>query len=121
MPTLKTPPSEDPNKTTAVDPKDVEENKVIAAIGYIWILCLVPLLLKKDSKFAQFHGKQGLVLFIAEVIISFIWVVPVLGWLAGFVGWIITLILAILGIVNALSGKYWRMPILGEYAEKLNL
>ena len=48
--------------------QDVENNKVIAAIGYIWILCLVPLFLRRRSAFAQFHAKQGLVLFILEII-----------------------------------------------------
>jgi hypothetical protein len=40
-----------------VDKKDVEENAVMAALSYIWILCFVPLFLKKKSKFAQFHAK----------------------------------------------------------------
>ena len=39
------------------DPKDVEENKLIAAVGYLGILFLIPLLAKKDSPFAQFHAK----------------------------------------------------------------
>ena len=50
-------------------PKQIDENKVIAAIGYFGILCLLPLILKKDSPFAQFHGKQGLVLLIAFVLL----------------------------------------------------
>ena len=33
-----------------VDKKDVEENAVMAALSYIWILCFVPLFLKKKSK-----------------------------------------------------------------------
>ena len=57
--------------------KDVESNKVIAAVGYVWILCLVPLFLKRHSKFAQFHAKQGLVLFIVEVIGWLIFWIPI--------------------------------------------
>ena len=42
--------------------KDVEENKAMAAIGYLGILFLIPLLANKDSPFAQYHAKQGMVL-----------------------------------------------------------
>jgi len=101
--------------------KDIEENKVIAAIGYIGILCLIPLLGKKESKFAQFHGKQGLVLFISWIIVWIVGVIPFLGWILAFLGSIALLILSILGIVQALSGKYWKIPFLAQYAEKIKL
>jgi len=83
---------------------DVEENKVIAAISYLGILCLVPLLLKKDSQYAQFHGKQGLVLLIAWVVFGAVMMIPILGWLVGLLGNIACLILMIVGLVNALQG-----------------
>lgn len=97
--------------------KDIEENKVSAALAYIWILCLVPLFLKRDSKFAQFHAKQGLLLFIVELIGSVVYAIPIIGWAL----FVLTIILALLGIRNALDGKYWEMPFLGRYVEKLNL
>jgi len=100
---------------------DVDENKLLAAIGYIGILCLVPLLGKKDSKFAQFHGKQGLVLCIAWVINFFVGLIPIIGWLVAFVGTIALLVLSILGIIKALAGEFWEMPYLAEYAKKINL
>lgn len=100
-----------------INTTDIESNKVVAAIGYIWILCLVPLFLKRDSAFAQFHAKQGLVLFIIEIIGWLIFWIPLIGWLL----FIIILILALMGFVNALQGNYWKMPIIGDLAEKINL
>ncbi len=96
------------------NPKDIEENKTIAAIGYVWILCLVPLLLKRKSPFAQFHAKQALILFIIEVIG---WVIPGLG----IILIILAMIYAVIGIAMALEGKYWKMPFLYQFVEKLNL
>jgi len=96
---------------------DIAKNRYLAALSYIWILCLVPLFLKRDSKFAQFHAKQGLVLFIANVAGSLVFWIPVVGWLLGLG----ILILAVLGIVKALSGQWWEMPYLGKYAKKLNI
>ena len=101
--------------------KDIQENKVVAALGYIGVLCLIPLLAKKDSKYAQFHGKQGLILFIVEIIAFVIGIIPILGWLIGFIFIICCIILSIIGIIKSLSGEYWKMPVLGQYAEKINL
>jgi len=97
--------------------KDIEENKVLAAIGYVWILCLVPLFLKRNSKFAQFHAKQGLVLFVVEIFGWLIFWIPLIGWLLGLA----VLVFAVLGIMNSLQGRYWEMPLLGKYAQKINL
>jgi uncharacterized membrane protein len=110
-----------PNVNEPSVKKDIEENKIIAAIGYIGILCLVPLLLKPKSQFAKFHGKQGLILTIGWVINFFISIIPVLGWILGFIGTIALVILSILGILKALSGEYWEMPYLSEYAKKINI
>jgi len=98
-----------------------QEDKIWAALSYIWILALVALLFKRQSGYVQFHAKQGIVLLIAEVILWIIGMVPVLGWLVSFLGHIVILVLAVLGIVAALVGRYWEMPFLGEYAKKINL
>ncbi|HLC63779.1 MAG TPA: hypothetical protein VJK25_00320 [Patescibacteria group bacterium] len=96
---------------------DVENNKVMAAVSYVWILCLVPLFLKRRSKFCQFHAKQGLVLFIVEVIGWLIFWIPLIGWLL----FLFILVMAVMGIMNAMQGNWWEMPVLGKYARKLNL
>lgn len=96
------------------------DEKTLSAIGYLGILFLIPLLAKKESKFCQFHAKQGLVLFIADVILSFVGWIPFLGWIILAVGGILVFILMIMGIINAASGKYWEMPVLGQYAKKFN-
>ncbi len=100
---------------------DVDDAKVFAAIGYIWVLCLVPLLLKRKSSFAQFHAKQGLILFIFEILLSVLWIIPILGWLAAFLGWIFVIIMIGLGILKSLQGEYWEMPILGRYAKSIEI
>lgn len=94
---------------------------MIAALSYIWILFLVPLITKKDSPFAKFHAKQGLVLFIAWIAVSVVGIIPVLGWIVGFVGSIAILILSIMGFLKAIQGEQWTLPVLGEYAKKLKI
>ena len=100
---------------------DAQDDRLIAAIGYLGILCLVPLLLRKDSKFAQHHGKQGLIILIVWLALWVGNIIPILGQIVWTLGTIALLILIILGMVNALQGKMWEMPVLGKYAKQIKL
>lgn len=99
---------------------EVLEGKAYAILSYLWILCLVPLILKKDNKFAMFHAKQGLVLFIGELVVSFVGMIPILGWLIFLAGTPIFGVLSLIGIVQVLMGNFWKMPVAGDIAEKIN-
>ncbi len=99
------------------DPKDVEENKVIAALSYIWILFIIPLIVKKDSRFCVEHAKQGLVLFIAELIVLIIRIIPVLGWIVAYVLGVVLTIVSLIGLIYALQGKFWKIPIVYDFAK----
>ena len=101
--------------------KDVAENKGMAAVGYLGILFLIPLLAKKDSPYAQFHAKQGMVLFICWIIASFIWVIPFLGWVLGGLVNLFLFVLFIMGLINALGGKMQPLPVIGGLAEKIKI
>lgn len=56
--------------TAEFDSKDITDNKVMAVLAYIGILFLIPLLAAPNSRFARFHANQGLVLFLAEVVLG---------------------------------------------------
>jgi uncharacterized membrane protein len=96
---------------------DIEANKTVAALSYVWILCLVPLLGKRDSAFAQFHAKQGLVLFAIELIASLILWLPFIGQLL----MLVLIIVSVLGITKALNGERWEIPYVFEWSKKINL
>uniref|UniRef100_A0A7C4GAR2 DUF4870 domain-containing protein n=1 Tax=candidate division WOR-3 bacterium TaxID=2052148 RepID=A0A7C4GAR2_UNCW3 len=104
-----------PQNQTAGD--DVEKGKGIAWLSYLGILWLVPLLAAKENSFCKFHVKQGIMLTILGVAIWIIAWIPFLGWLLGGLVWLFIIIMAIIGIINAASGKYWKMPLLGGLAE----
>jgi len=128
--------------------KEIEEGKTFAGIGYLGILFLVPLLAAKDNKFAKFHGKQGMVLcgagIVGGIVAVILWVFlaivfgvlgavlpgpfgcvgSAVGTVIGLIIWVIVfggwLVLAVMGLINAFQGKYWKMPLLGGLAEKIN-
>ena len=115
--------SEDPKLTSTDKDKDIKENRIIAAIGYIFLLCLIPLFQKRKSEFAQFHGKQGLMLVICWFILWFIGVIPILGWIIWLLGLIFSFIgvfkrpkgLSIAGLVISLIGIVLLIVVFGSF------
>jgi len=110
-----------PNVNDPQVKKDIEENKILAAIGYISILCILPLVLKPKSEFCKFHGKQALILVIAAFINMVIGIIPFIGWVVSFLGGLAIIILSLLGLLKAYNGEYWEMPYVAEYAKKINI
>ena len=102
---------------------DVEEGRAWAFIGvFLGLIGFVLILLaKRENKYAMYYGKQGLVLTIAGIIISFVSAIPFIGWVIGFIGWIILLILWIMGLVYSISGEEKEIPIIGEFANKIKI
>lgn len=103
------------------DKEDIREGKIFAVIGYIMILCIVPLLLKKENKFAFYHGKHGLVLFIIEVAAFVLSVIPFLGPLLLRLAFFTCGLFSLWGIIQSLLGNYSRMFLISDIAEKITL
>jgi uncharacterized membrane protein len=98
-----------------------QAERVAAAVGYLGILCLIPLFAFPSSAFARHHGRQGLVILCASVILWAGNIVPIFGQIAWVLGSIALFIGAIIGAVNALNGRMWEMPVLGRYAKMIKL
>lgn len=99
----------------------------MAVLAYFGILVLIPILAAKESKFARFHANQGLILLITGVAYSIfvqvvIKIVSFISYaLAGIVGialglaWLLLLVLAIIGIINAVKGEFKQLPLIGQF------
>ncbi len=107
-------PSEDQEK------KMIEEGKTAAILGYVPFLCFIPLIRMKDNPFALKHGKQGLLLFLIEIacVVFLLPKVSDLFWTAVL---ILCLVFVLMGILYALQGKTWKIPYIGDWAEKLKI
>ncbi len=107
------------------DKSEAEEGKVMAVLAYLGILWLVPLFAGKTA-YLRFHANQGLVLFIAEAVFvvldRVLWFVLVrvslsLAAVVSTVLWIFSivfLVLAIIGIKNAVQCQAKKLPVLGS-------
>jgi len=106
---------------TKPEDKEIKEGKIFAMISYWFILCILPLILKKDNKFAVHHGKQGLVLFIFLVAGFIFSIIPFLGQLVYRFVLFIYLLLLLWGTIQALMGNYSRIPVVSDIADKISL
>lgn len=101
------------------DPQDVESNKGIAALSYIGILFLIPLIAAKESEYAKFHANQGIIFFIASIAVSItssiLSIIPFIGWVFSLAAWGLILAGFIMGLVNALQGQAKELPIIGQF------
>ena len=100
---------------------ETQEGKFFALISYISFLCIFGLVLKKDNKFAVFHGKQGLVLFVVEVATFILSIIPILGAFLGTLGIVVFGLVSLWQILQVLMGNYSRIPIISDIADKIIL
>lgn len=102
-----------PKETTVV----TKGEKLLSGAGYIPFLCVLPLALKQNSPYCQFHGKQSLVLVVFFFIFS--WLTWMSGFLAMILG-ILQFVIVIIAAMHALKGSKWKIPFVAQVAEKLN-
>ncbi len=101
--------------------RDIKAGKIFAMISYWGPLCITPFIFKKHNKFAAFHGKQGLVLFIFFVIGLIFSPIPWLGETFFRTIGFIYLLLMLWGTIQALIGSFSRIPIVAHIADKISL
>lgn len=118
--------------TAEFDSKDMADNKVMAVLSYLSILVLIPLFAAPNSRYARFHAKQGVTLFVFYIgytvlrfllglikTTHYVWGIPYQSTpgIIIFIGWLLGVplfILSIIGIINAYQGKAKELPIIGK-------
>lgn len=87
--------------------------KLYGILAYIGILWLVGMFVQpeKDDPFVRFHVNQGIVLFIAAVLVNFL---ATIWGIFGILD-IGVFVLFILGIVNVCRGECKPLPLIGGF------
>ncbi|MBF0295686.1 MAG: hypothetical protein HQL96_10905 [Magnetococcales bacterium] len=92
------------------------KSRIMAALGYLGVLCLVPLILNQGDRFVDFHARQGLVLWVWSVLALFLMHLPGAGpylFSASAVG---VALLSLCGLVSVLLGRSWEIPLIATVA-----
>ncbi len=99
----------------------INEQTLFATLAYLGALLLLPYFLKKEDPFVQYHVKQGLVLFLLEIVIYISSsITPFLGPLWGLC-YFVTFVFICIGIYNALTNQEKNLPYIGHYAKRVSL
>ena len=120
------------------------DGNLAAALGYpIGIIALISLIMEKENRFVKFHALQSLLLFAAALVVMIaLWVIGAilvvagiaasaatnsgaLGSLIGMLLGLVWLVFAIamiaaivMGAVKAYGGVEFKLPVIGNMAEK---
>jgi len=97
-----------------------DDGRLAAIMAYIPFLCFIPLLNMKENQEARFHARQGVMLFLIEIIA----VVFLIDNISDFVFKAVLIVAAafsVAGIYFGLQGKNYRLPIISDLADKSKL
>lgn len=84
-----------------------------------WITGLVFFLVEKENTFVRFHALQSILTFGGlTVLMMVLGIVPILGWMLFPVLAIVQIVLWILLMVKAYQGERFKLPVVGDIAEK---
>ena len=133
---MQNPPPGQPGKSST----GLDEN-IAALLAYVfgWVSGLVFFLIEKDSKLVRFHAMQSIMFNVLILVLSVVlWIVTfvlvlamaalpdVMGSLIGFLTSIIWLVFSvalliawILCLVRAYQGQFFKLPVIGNMAEKI--
>lgn len=90
----------------------------LSAIGYIGFLCVLPLVLMPKSKFAQFHGKQALVL---AIMLFFLDVIQILPTPFEFAYTVVKIVVIVYAAYMALHAKMIRIPFVYDLSGRFEI
>ncbi|HLM24468.1 MAG TPA: DUF4870 domain-containing protein [Pyrinomonadaceae bacterium] len=126
---------------TAKSSTGLDEN-VAALLSYVfgWISGLIFFLIEKESRLVRFHAMQSLLLNVAGAIIGIaLWFLSLISWIvlaqiSGIISFIVSMLVGlvamVLGIglligviiclIKAYQGQYFKLPVIGNMAEKFS-
>jgi len=98
----------------------LDEN-IEGALCYLlgWVTGLIFYLLEKNNKFVKFHAMQSIILFlgVTVVVVIFMWI-PFFGWIIDSLIGLLAVILWIVLMIKAYQGEKFKLPFVGDIAEK---
>ena len=119
----------------------LDEN-IAAMLSYVfsWLGGLIFFLIEKDSRLVRFHAMQSILLnVLAGIVAVVIWIVWMVFFFVGaaigdLIGGLISLVSTLLWLVfflalavawimclvKAYQFQYWKLPIIGNFAEKFS-
>ena len=84
-----------------------------------WITGIIFIVLEKKSTYVRFHAWQSIMTFgvltVAQLVLGWI---PFVGWILNILIGILMFVLWLILIIQAGTGKMWKVPGAGDWAER---
>ncbi len=94
-------------------------------IPFFPVAALIIFLMEKRNRFVRFHALQSLIfgggLIVLSIIVRIVAYIPILGAVIACLSLIVTLaalVLYIVLMIQGFQGKMFKLPIIGDYAER---
>ena len=119
----------------------LEEN-VAALLSYIftWVSGLIFFVMEKESRLVRFHAMQAILLGAGATVIGIVlWIIAfvigiIVSQISGVLGMLVSLLTGLLAfvffigviiawvmcLIKAYQGQYFKLPIIGNFAEKFS-
>lgn len=88
---------------------------ILAALSYLNVLVIIPLIFSKNRPFVSFHVKQGMVLLAFFALSIFTLYLPAVPYLFA----LFYAICIIVGIINIIRGGEKHLPLIGRLADRI--
>jgi len=91
-----------------------------AALSYVfgWVSGLILFLIEKENKFVRFHAMQSILFSVAWIAVMVVLAITIVGAFLIPVAGLIFFVLWIILIIKSFSGETFKLPVIGDMAEK---
>ena len=130
-----------PPVQTAKSSTGLDEN-IAALLSYVvhFVSGLIFFFIEKDSRLVRFHAMQATILgalfFVGAMVLGFVWffITIIASQISGLLGSLVSFVVGLLifvfflaifagwimGMVKAFQGQYFKLPVIGNFAEKFS-
>ena len=110
------------NNKASVSKSSTGMNENLAALlSYVlgFITGIIFFVIEKESRFVKFHAMQSILVSAALMVLSFVLgFIPFIGWIALILLGPVSFVLWILLMVKAYKYVWFKLPVVGDIAEK---
>lgn len=120
------------------------DGNLAAALGYpIGIIAIICLIMEKENRYVKFHALQSILLHVGFIVVAIaVWIIGIVIFIAGIAAsaatnsgaagglvgmllgliWLVVIVAYVGGLifaaVKAYGGNYFKLPVIGNMAEK---
>lgn len=104
-----------------MDNNQVKEGKGLATVAYLTIIgVLIAFFMNQEKRndFTYFHIRQSLGLWSTYFVLGYV-VSGFDSWMLTYSFWIFFIVLFLFGVLGAVSGRLNKIPLLGDFFQKI--